>query len=71
MVSPKAFKDNKQPRGKREDLCMDERLVKRQEMTGRRKWCIFEMEGGHWWNSAWTCDGSKAVQDIPKRSSKE
>ena len=60
-VSPKAFKDNKQPWGKREDLCTDERLIKRQEMAGRRKWCIFAMEGGHWWSSAGTCGGSKAV----------
>lgn len=70
-VSPKAFKDNKQPWGKREDLCMDERLVKSQEMAGRRILCIFAMERGHWWNSAGTCGGSKAVQDIPKWRGKE
>ena len=45
---------------------MDERLVKRQEIAGRRKWCVFAMEGGHRWSSAGTCAGSKVVQDISK-----
>lgn len=70
-VSPKAFKDTKQPWGKRKDLGMDERLVKRQEMAGRRKWCIFAMEGGQSWSSAETCGVFKAIQDIPKCSGKE
>lgn len=52
---------------KREDLCKDKRLVKRQQMASRRKWYIFAVEGGH------CCGvllgpvvGSKAAAAIPK-----